>query len=333
MKQAKAVKQVFQRCRAARQLGTEGGLTHVLVPTNPDDHPRTCEDWEQVDCPTKMAQILIARNKAHFGQSQGCTLTSSPLDFTMKFTATCHQADAILEGKFLWPPPNAPAPTQDDQSEMETENLTDDDTWSTTDNSPGDQLYNDETDTLDPAGHQPLHLQRSELPEIVQLLIDKLRYMTKPDSISPELTEEEYKGKIKAWDERTSTSPTSNMHLGHLKAYWAEHTLAEGSKEATHIETVRRRILDGHLLLLNYAIQFGYSFRTWQRIVNNMLENNPGLPKIHRLRVIHLYEADYNLILGVKWRQVLHHATSKGLINDGCYGSLPGKEATDALLI
>ena len=123
------------------------------------------------------------------------------------------------------------------------------------------------------------------------------------------------------------------MHLGHLKAYWAEHTLATDSNEATELENSRRQILNGHLTLLNYATHFGYSFDKWKCIVNTMLEKDKGLPKIHRLRVIHLYEADYNLILGVKWRQVLHSAAAKGLINEGCYGSQPGKEATDALFI
>jgi hypothetical protein len=37
------------------------------------------------------------------------------------------------------------------------------------------------------------------------------------DKVSYELTTTEYKGKIQKWDERTSTSPGNNMHLGHLK--------------------------------------------------------------------------------------------------------------------
>jgi hypothetical protein len=59
----------------------------------------------------------------------------------------------------------------------------------------------------------------------------------------------------------------------------------------------------------------------------------PDTPKIHRLRVIYLYEADYNLILAVKWRQTLHHACKHNLINPSQYGSQPGKEATDALML
>ena len=114
-------------------------------------------------------------------------------------------------------------------------------------------------------------------------MIDSFRYTTTPDVIPPEITEEEYKGKIKAWNERTSTSLTSNMHLEHPKAYWAEHTLPKKSDEANKLELTRQQILDGHLMLLNYATQFGYSYDTWKCIVNTMSEKDKGLPKIHRL--------------------------------------------------
>ena len=216
-------------------------------------------------------------------------------------------------------------------SDSDTASLTLDDTLS--DTNPG-MITDNETDTVDPPSHQPQHLQRFATPDLAQLLINSLQYMTSPDMIPPpELTEEEYRGKHKAWDESTSTSPTSNMHLGHLQAYWADHTLADGSQDSSNLEETRKRILKGHLLVLNYAIQFGYSFDKWKCIINTMLEKDHGLPKIHRLRVIHLYEGNYNSILGVNWRQVLHHAISKGLIKEGCYGSQPGKEATNALFI
>ena len=123
------------------------------------------------------------------------------------------------------------------------------------------------------------------------------------------------------------------MHLVHLKAYWAKHTLEVESTEAQELNTTPQQILDGHLTLLNYAITFGYSFNRWKNIVNTMLKKDKGLPKLHRLHIIHLYEADYNLILGVKWRQVLHNVVAQNLMDEGCYGSQPGSEATDALFI
>ena len=114
----------------------------------------------------------------------------------------------------------------------------------------------------------------------------------KLDTIEPEITDTEYKGKLKAWDERTSTSPTSNMHLSHLKAYWSDHTLTKGSPETKALEDTRKAILAGLPTLLNYAIQFfGYSYQKWKSIVNTMLKKDKGLPKIHCLRVIHLYKA------------------------------------------
>jgi hypothetical protein len=144
---------------------------------------------------------------------------------------------------------------------------------------------------------------------------------------------EEYKGKIMAWGERTSTSPGSNMHLGHLRAYWAHHLLPEDSEDAKKLCNAHESILGGHLILLNYALQFGYSYSSWKMVVNTMLEKDPGMPKIHRLRVIHLYEADYNLILAVKWRQLLQFACKNGFVNQSLFGSQSGKEALDGCFL
>lgn len=49
--------------------------------------------------------------------------------------------------------------------------------------------------------------------------------------------------------------------------------------------------------------------------------------------MIHIYEADYNLLLAVKWRQALHHAEDLQLLNEGLYGSRPGRSAQDPALL
>jgi hypothetical protein len=46
------------------------------------------------------------------------------------------------------------------------------------------------------------------------------------------------------------------MGLGHLKAYWAEHTLTPDTEEAQTLEAIRSKILHGHLVLLNLALRF-----------------------------------------------------------------------------
>jgi hypothetical protein len=76
------------------------------------------------------------------------------------------------------------------------------------------------------------------------------------------------------------------MHLGHLKSYWALHLLDKDSEEAKKLESQCQAILKGHLILLNYALKFGHPFECWLTVVNAMLEKDPGMPKIHRLRVI-----------------------------------------------
>ena len=79
---------------------------------------------------------------------------------------------------------------------------------------------------------------------------------------------------FKSWGETTITSP-SGRHLGHYKAIIQEPTL--------------RSFL---LKFLNIAIQSGKSIPRWSNAVNVLIEKDPGKPRINRLRIIHLFEAD-----------------------------------------
>ena len=102
------------------------------------------------------------------------------------------------------------------------------------------------------------------MDEATQWLMSHLRFVAgNRDAIDYVLTSDDFQGKIKAWDERTSTSPFTDAHLGHAKAYYALHPLEPGSEEETKFEAMRDRILGGHLTLMNYALQFGYSYERW----------------------------------------------------------------------
>ena len=67
--------------------------------------------------------------------------------------------------------------------------------------------------------------------------------------------------------------------------------------------------------------------------MNNMIHKEPDNVKIHRLRVIHLYEADLNFILGLKWKDAIHKAQTSGTLHPGQYGSRPGREANTVTLL
>ena len=50
------------------------------------------------------------------------------------------------------------------------------------------------------------------------------------EDISVTMTDKQFDGKLKSWKESTTTSP-SGVHLGHLKSYYATHSLDPESDE------------------------------------------------------------------------------------------------------
>jgi hypothetical protein len=49
--------------------------------------------------------------------------------------------------------------------------------------------------------------------------------------------------------------------------------------------------------------------------------------------VIHIYEADYNLLLSIQWRTLKHSAEDQHLLNEGQNGSRPHRNAHDPVFI
>ena len=151
---------------------------------------------------------------------------------------------------------------------------------------------------------------------------------------------DEFKGKLKVWRETTSTSP-SGQHLGHYKALVTKHEHSYVTNDDTpedialrdELDAIQHRLLRLRLQLLNYALSRGYSYTRWQTIANTHILKEPGNIKIHRTRVIHIYEADYNLAMGIKWRQALYAAEDMRLLHNGQYSSRPLRMASDPVLI
>ena len=64
-----------------------------------------------------------------------------------------------------------------------------------------------------------------------------------------------------------------------------------------------------------------------------MLLKGPENYKINRLRVIHIYEHDYNLILALKWRALIHHSVQHNLLHPSQYGGILGWVSVQPTLI
>ena len=85
--------------------------------------------------------------------------------------------------------------------------------------------------------------------------------------------------------------------------------------------------------LMNYAIKWNYSYTRWQKIVTLMILKEPGNIKIHRMRMLHLYEADFSALLGIKWRDMTFEMCSRKFLHDGLYGSVPNKSCHDPVIL
>jgi hypothetical protein len=150
--------------------------------------------------------------------------------------------------------------------------------------------------------------QRKQLPEIESYI--------SPDDIS--------KG-FRKWKESTTTSP-SGCHLGlrRIPAIPLDDKTLE--KQRKMIQTIQAHII-------NIPTQQGFSPTGWQTVVNAMLEKIPGKPFLHKLRVIHILEADYNLTLkNIFGRRLMNHCEKHDILGDLQDGFRKGRSTTRTLL-
>ena len=64
-----------------------------------------------------------------------------------------------------------------------------------------------------------------------------------------------------------------------------------------------------------------------------MLQKTIGRPIINKLRIIQLFEADFNAVLKLKIsKQLMRAASKQGFFGEDMHGGIQGKSAHDALL-
>ena len=90
------------------------------------------------------------------------------------------------------------------------------------------------------------------------------------------------------------------------------------------LENAREIIIDVHFMMLQIAAKNKHVYTQWRNILTCMIEKDLGSAKIHRLRVIHLYKCNLNLLLGLYIREMGQHCKDNYLLNKGSYGGQPG---------
>jgi hypothetical protein len=134
------------------------------------------------------------------------------------------------------------------------------------------------------------------------------------DNIPTVISEDDILHGFKGWKESTSTSP-SGRHLGHYKALIQHPTLLKCFAQFMNIVVLR-----------------GIAIPRWCHATNVMIEKDAGKPCIHRLRIIHLFEADCNFFLKLQWgHRLVQHAVSLDLLHDSQHGSIPRRTAMDPI--
>ena len=95
------------------------------------------------------------------------------------------------------------------------------------------------------------------------------------------------------------------------------------------VQTDEHSILQVNLSLINYCARTGYALNQWQSIVTKTIPKETGNFKLHRLRVIHLYEADLTALFSIWSRKMIQNSEQKQTINPGSFGARPGCMSTD----
>ena len=103
----------------------------------------------------------------------------------------------------------------------------------------------------------------------------------------------------------------------------AEHKFSyeEASKEKQELDNKQSGILWSYLYLLNLALQSGISLDRWKQVHSIVLFKDRDNRYVHRIRNIHIYEADYNLILRLKWGEAIESAEKNDKLHPTQFGS------------
>jgi hypothetical protein len=127
--------------------------------------------------------------------------------------------------------------------------------------------------------------------------------------ISPVVTTEDFISCFVCVAEKTSSSP-SGRHVGHYLACTDLKDELSGLLAAVHAA------------MISIPLAEGFCPELWRQAIDIMLENIPGVPRINKLRIIQLLEADLNQVLRSAFARNISKLAQEtpGIISEHQYG-------------
>jgi hypothetical protein len=179
------------------------------------------------------------------------------------------------------------------------------------------------------------HEKEDNLPQDKEYLQHKFQTNICKPPIKERKVEIEYQewiNQMKHWKERTTTSP-SGLHLGHHKALFSPHkfTFEEDSEKKSELDEKQQDILQAYMTIYNLALKHMIILSRWKVVHSIVLFKDKSNRYLHRIRNIHIYEADYNLLLKQKWGEAVSTAEEHSLLHPAQFGSRKNKRSLDPI--
>ena len=167
-----------------------------------------------------------------------------------------------------------------------------------------------------------------DLPDAQRIILQELKQCC--PTLENSIPLDNFRKRFTVWREDTSTSP-SGMYLGLYKSLISRQQHAGAI--ADELLQFREEIFMDIFLLTNMDCRFGFAFERWKEVVNCMIHKKIDTYLLDKLRVIHLFEADYNLAIGLIFgRYMIHRACDQLAFHSSQWGR-PDRECEDVLML
>jgi hypothetical protein len=77
-----------------------GGISLIKVPTDLPNNPKAAKEWRTVTDPSEVEQLIMDRQRLHFGQATPTPFANEQLKSTFNWTGTSPEADVVLNGEY-----------------------------------------------------------------------------------------------------------------------------------------------------------------------------------------------------------------------------------------